>query len=353
MGAAIRVAELRGGVVESEHEVEGVVVDAAGRVLAATARPDLVTFFRSSAKPMQAVPLVERGHADQLGLTDRELAVMCASHNGEPSHVAAAREILARTGAQESDLECGFHFPEDAETADRLRASNASERSPIYNNCSGKHAGMIALAVAEGWPVRGYTDPGHPVQELLVRTVCEICDVDPARAPLGIDGCSASNPALSLLSMARGFATIAAARSDGATARERALARVRDAMVLHPDMVAGRNRFCTAFMTATRGRMMTKTGAEGVQCVSVTGRGLGISVKARDGGARRATAPALVGWMQELGLLDATEAAALAPYARPSISNHRGLVTGTLEAGGFPAWRPETETAAIGSGGVH
>ncbi len=346
---AIRVVELRGGIAESEHAVEGVVVDAGGRILAATERPDLVTFFRSSAKPLQLVPLVERGHADRLGLTARHLALMCASHNGEPMHVEGAREILAAAGRNELDLECGFHFPEDPETAERLHAAPREERSAIYNNCSGKHAGMVALAVLEGWPVEGYTLPAHPVQRLLVRTVCEIADVDPNRTPLGVDGCSAMNPAMTLIAMARAFARIAVARPDGGTGRERALARIRDAMTAHPEMVAGRNRFCTAFMTRTGGRMMTKTGAEGLQCVSLPVRGLGICVKARDGGARRATGPALVGWMMALGLLEGAEGSGLAQYAAPKVMNHRGIVTGTLEADGFPTWRQEPAPLALGA----
>jgi L-asparaginase II len=278
---------------------------------------------------------------------------MCASHNGEPAHIEGAREILAAAGRTERDLECGFHFPEDPETARRLHAAPLEERSPIYNNCSGKHAGMVALAVREGWPVEGYTRADHPVQQLLVRTVCEIAGVDPERAPLGVDGCSAMNPAMTLIAMARSFARLATARADaanGASTREQAMARIRNAMSAHPDMVAGRKRFCTAFMNATRGRIMTKTGAEGVQCVSVPARGLGICVKARDGGARRATAPALVGWMASLGLLEPAEVAALSEYATPVVSNHRGLVTGSLVADEFPGWTREPARLALGAG---
>jgi L-asparaginase II len=339
----IRVAVLRGGTLESEHAVEGVVVDTRGAVLAATERPDRVTFFRSSAKPFQLLPLVERGHADALGLEERHLALMAASHNGEPRHVQGTLEILAAAGARVEDLECGFHYPEDGETADRLRRADPAERTAAYNNCSGKHAGMIALARSEGWPVAGYTRPDHPVQQLMRRTIAELCAADEAAMPYAVDGCSASNPALPLLAMARGFARLAAARADapgsGAEAtRTRALARIRAAMVAHPAMVAGQGRFCTDLMVATRGRLATKTGAEGLQLVAVPGRDLGIAVKAVDG-ARRAVAPALVGWLLALGLVDPAEAAALGAHARPAVTNHRQLVVGTIEAAGFPAWR--------------
>jgi len=334
----IRVQVLRGGTLESEHAVEGVVVDAAGRILAATERPDRVTFFRSSAKPFQALPLVERGHFDALGLGVRHLALMCASHNGEPAHVEGAREILASVGATTADLECGFHFPEDPTTADRLRRANLSERTALYHNCSGKHAGMIALAVREGWPVAGYTHADHPLQQLMRRTIAEVCGVDDVVTPYAVDGCSASNPALSLIAMARGFARFAAARADGATPRERALARIRGAMVAEPFMVAGTHRFCTDFMRATGGRMAAKTGAEGLQCVAVPGRDLGIVVKAVDG-ARRATAPALVGWLASLGLLAPAEVDALAEHASPPVLSYRDVVVGSFAAGSYPAWR--------------
>ena len=349
---AIRVSVLREGTLESEHAVEGVVVDARGAILAATGRPDRVTFFRSSAKPFQLVPLVERGHADRLGLTDRHLALMTASHNGEPFHVEGTLEILERAGARVEDLECGFHFPEDAATAERLHRADPSERTAVYHNCSGKHAGMVALARAEGWPVRGYVQADHPLQRLLHETIAELCGVDPATTPHATDGCSASNPALSLIAMARGYATMAAAKLDGATARERALARIRNAMTAHPDMVAGTGRFCTDFMRAVRGRMATKTGAEGLQLVALPGADLGIAVKAIDG-ARRAVPPALVGWLASLGLLDAAEAEALAAHAAPPIVNYRHLVVGAVAASGFPGWRdgirpPATEKALAG-----
>jgi L-asparaginase II len=341
---AIKTLVLRGGTLESEHVVEGVVVDAAGRVRAATERPDRVTFFRSSAKPFQLLPLVERGHADRLGLTPRHLALMAASHNGEPAHVEGTLDILARAGAQVSDLECGFHFPEDAETAERLRRGDPAARTAAYHNCSGKHAGMIALARAEGWPVAGYTRPDHPVQVLMRRTIAEECGVDETTTPYAVDGCSASNPALPLLAMARGYARLAAARAGGGGPRGAALARIRDAMAAHPDMVAGRGRFCTDFMNAVGGRMTTKTGAEGLQCVAVPALGLGIAVRALDG-ARRAVPPALVGWLRALELIDAREEAALAAHAAPNVTNAREVVVGTLSAAGFPAWREDPGTA--------
>ncbi len=342
---AIEVTVMRGESAESVHAVEGVVVDSQGRVLAATAHPDFRTFIRSSAKPFQMLPLVERGHADELGLDDRLLALMAASHNGEPMHVAGAREILNSCDRAESDLECGFHFPEDAANAERLRLAPPGERTAIYNNCSGKHAGMVAFAVKEGWPVAGYSRPEHPVQRAALSAIAEVCGVDEGRMALGTDGCSAPNPVMTLLDMARGYARFAVARADGATPRERALARIRSAMIEHADMVAGTGRFCTALMRVTRGRMVTKTGAEGLQCVGLPERGLGIVIRVKDG-ARRAVAPALVGWLRTLELIDGSEAEALGSFARPVLTNHRNLVVGTLAAAEFPAWRAAREPIA-------
>ena len=344
---AIEVTELRGGAHESVHAVEGVVMDAQGHVLAATGRPDFPTFFRSSAKPFQMLPFVERGHFDALGLPERMLALIAASHNGEPRHVEGSRAILAACGRSENDLECGFHYPEDPETAEALHRG-ALEHSPIYNNCSGKHSGMIAFAVAEGWPVEGYTRPEHSVQQAALGAIADMCGVDAARMPIGIDGCSAPNPAMTLLDFARGFARLAAARADASSPRERTLARIRNAMAGHPDMVAGQRRFCTGLMRATDGRLVTKAGAEGLQCVAVPAKGLGVVVKARDG-ARRAVGPALVGWLRALDLISASEEEAMAPFARPLVTNHRSLVVGSLVAAEFPAWKSAPEPSPAGA----
>lgn len=340
----IEVTVVRGDTPECVHGVEGVVVDARGRILAATGRPDFHTFFRSSAKPFQMLPLVERGHADALGLSDAQLALVAASHNGEPRHVAGAREILKASGRNEHDLECGFHFPEDPDTAERLHKAPVEERTAIYNNCSGKHGGMVGFAVQEGWPVEGYVRPDHGVQKAALKAIADVCGVDATRMPIATDGCSAPNPAMTLIDMARGFARFAAARRDATDARERALARIREAMAAHPEMVAGERRLCTALMRATSSRLVTKAGAEGLQCVAIPSKGLGIVVKARDG-ARRAVAPALVGWLRALDLITPAEEEALAPFARPVNVNHRNLVVGTLTAREFPAWRTAPEPA--------
>jgi L-asparaginase II len=291
-------------------------------------RGDFVTYFRSGCKPFQALPLVESGHADSFGLGASELAVMCASHNGADEHVAAVRQILTRSEVDESELRCGFHFPEDPRNDARLR-SGELPHSPIYHNCSGKHAGMLALAKAHGWPRGDYVDFDHPVQVACVRAVAEVCGVDPRNVPLGIDGCSAANPALPLSAMARGFALLAQARADGKDGRERALARLRGAMVEHPSLVAGEGRFCTDLIRATHGEIVTKTGAEGLQCLAVPARGAGVAIKVSDG-ARRAVGPAVLAFLAEQGWLTPEAEQSLERWARPRIKNYRGLEVGEI-----------------------
>jgi L-asparaginase II len=321
------------GTDESVHEAVAVVwrPEGPGERAGEALEGDSVTFFRSACKPFQALPLVERGHADKFGFGPKELAVMSASHSGAAEHVTVVRGMLDRIGLTERHLLCGFHYPEDPEHDAALR-KGALAPSPIYNNCSGKHAGMLALAVAEGWPVEDYVSFDHPVQRACVSAVAEVCGVDERAMPLGVDGCSAANPAVPLSAMARGFSRFARARGTGAAdVRERALARIREAMITEPRLVAGEGRFCTEVLTAGAGLVITKTGAEGVQCLGFPRSGEGVAVKVLDG-SRRAVGPAVLAFLHEGGLLPDSALAALERWAHPSIKNHRGLVVGELVA---------------------
>jgi L-asparaginase II len=314
---------------EAEHEV--LVVSWTPEGDGGPQGEDLVTFFRSACKPFQALPLVERGHADRFGFGARELAVMSASHNGAAEHVSVVRGMLDAIGLTERHLLCGFHYPEDPDHDAALR-KGALTPSPIYNNCSGKHAGMLALAVAEGWPVEDYVSFDHPVQQAGLAAVAEVCGVDRHSMPLGVDGCSAANPAMPLSAMARGFSNFARARdTGGADARERALARIRGAMIAEPVLVAGVGRFCTDVLTAGAGTVVTKTGAEGLQCLGFPGTGEGVAVKVKDG-SRRAVGPAVLAYLRDGHRLSPAALTQLERWAHPSIQNHRGLVVGELRA---------------------
>ena len=319
----------RGAIAESRHRLQAAVVDAAGRRVLETEAPDLVTTFRSSAKPFQLVPLVERGHADRFRFEEADLAVMAASHTGSAEHVARVRGILARLSLPESALACGYHEPLDPASLDLVRR-NPGQRSPVYNNCSGKHAGMLCLALSEGWPTQGYERAEHPVQQLMRRTVAEVCGLAPESLGVAVDGCSVQVFALPLEAMARGYAALASARPEGG-ARARALDRIRRAMMAYPRLTAGEGRPASELMEAAPGVVVAKGGAEGLECAGLPEHGLGIAVKAEDGAAR-AVGPAMGAVLRQLGALSDAARERLAPWVRPVVRNVAGLEVGAIEA---------------------
>jgi len=333
----IEVTVWRGSIPESRHRVEAVVADASGRITAGTHGCDVVTAFRSSAKPFQLLPFVERGLAERWNLGDEHLAIMAASHSGSRRHVAVVRDLLERFGLEEQQLACGTHDPLDPEALAEVRR-DPSSATPLHNNCSGKHAGMLALCKAEGWPLAGYELADHPLQQLLLRTVGEVCGVDPATIVTGVDGCSVVVFGLPLAAMAVGFARLAAARPD-AGPRERALARIRDAMAAQPYLVGGHQRFDTELMEAAGGTLVAKIGAEGLECIAVRDARVGVAVKSEDGSARGA-APVALAVLEHLGLAGPEVLAAMATARRPVVRNVRGLDVGRVEAtvrSGVPA----------------
>jgi L-asparaginase II len=329
MRLQIDVLVWRGAIPEARHRLQAAVADVTGRLQAGTEQADLLTTFRSAAKPFQLLPLVERGHADRWRWSDEQLAVMSASHTGSRAHVELVSGILDRLGLTDRHLACGFHEPVDPGSLAHLRG-HPEERSALYNNCSGKHAGMLCLALSEGWPVEGYQRADHPVQQLMRRTVAELCGVGPELLAVAVDGCSASVFGLPLTGMARAFARLAAAASDG-DPRERALCRIRGAMCAFPRVVGGEGRFSSVLMEATRGRLVAKGGAEGLECVGLPARRLGVALKCEDGQAR-GIAPATLALLEQLDELRDDELERLAASRRPVITNHAGLEVGTLEA---------------------
>lgn len=329
MRLQIDVLVWRGAIPESRHRVQAAVCDPDGRLATGTEHADLVTTFRSAAKPFQLLPLVERGHAERWGWSDDQLAIMAASHTGSRAHLDLVSGILARLGLTDRHLACGFHEPADPASLAHVRA-HPEDRSPLYNNCSGKHAGMLCLAQSEGWPVEGYERLDHPLQQLVRRTVAELCGVSPESLAVAVDGCSVPVFALPLTGMARGYARLAAADAGG-DARSRALSRIRGAMCAFPWAVAGQGRLSTLLMEATGGRLVAKGGAEGLECVGVPGRRLGMALKCEDGQAR-GIAPATLALLEQLGEMSEGELTRLAASRRPVITNHAGLEVGALEA---------------------
>jgi L-asparaginase II len=334
MRVQIEVVVWRGGIAESRHHVHAVAADSHGRVELESG--DLVTTYRSAAKPFQVLPLVERGHADRWQVVDEELALMCASHTGSPRHIECVRGILARLGLPESALVCGYHDPIDPESLAQLRA-HPELRSPVYNNCSGKHSGMLALALAEGWPREGYERLDHPVQKAVRAAVAELGGVAPGAVEHAVDGCSVPVWALPLAAMARAYARLATAREQGET-RDRALARIRSAMMSHPRATGGAERFATQLMESMPGRVVAKGGAEGLECLGLPEGGLGLAVKVEDG-ATRAVGPAVIEVLDHLGVLTEEERTRLAALRRPALRNVAGLEVGRIEAT-VRAWSP-------------
>jgi len=319
----------RGERLESLHHGHAVVCDASGAVMESWGNPAALIYPRSSCKMIQALPLLESGAG--AGLSARQLALACASHQGGHRHVEGVSRWLADLGLAEADLRCGAQEPADRDERNRLiRAGDSA--CQLHNNCSGKHAGFLMLnRHLKGGPE--YVEPDHPVQ-LAVRQAFE--EVTGEDSPgYGIDGCSAPNFACTLTGLARAMAAFASA-GDGGNTRQQAMVRLREAMMAHPEMVAGEGRACTDLMRAMAGGAAIKTGADAVFVAILPRQKLGIALKIADGGTRAAEA-AIVALLARAGALDPAHPAARKRLGGP-LTNWRGKVTGELRrAAGFAA----------------
>ena len=318
----MRVEQLRGGVVEAWHELHVAVVDSTGALVAGTGDSELVTFWRSAAKPFQALPLVGDGAAERFGLTSEELALVCASHSSEPGQVARVRGLLAKIGCSERDLLCGPHPPLSDRVAQDYQTRGV-RLTAVYSNCSGKHAGMLALARYHGWPTEFYTRLEHPVQQRCLAEVSRWADVPVAEMKTAVDGCGVVCYGLPLKSMAMAYARLG---PDAGVSQP--ASRVVEAMLRHPDLIAGEGRPCTDLMRAHPGRVIAKVGAEGVYCAVLTQEKLGVALKVTDGHAI-AAALAMAAVLEALGLRP--RPASL--IARPNV-NTRGETVGELRVKG-------------------
>ena len=303
---------IRSGLEESLHAGDVVAVAADGRMLASAGDPERLLFARSSMKPLQAAVSLSLAPFE---FSDREVAVMCGSHNAEPVHVEAVRSLLRRADVPESALRCPSRRPWDEAT---LVAS--SDPLPVNSDCSGKHAGMLAASLAQGWPPDTYLDPGHPYQGEVLRAVLLATGL--RSVGVGVDGCGAPVHGLPLVAMATLYAGLARPGRLGDLAPH--AARAIAAMRAEPYMVAGRNRVDTAVMVETSD-VVVKSGAEGLVCAAVLGSGIGVAVKAGDG-ASRATGPALIRALRLLDVLNDDQVERLAPFARPDVLGGGGPV---------------------------
>ena len=323
----LSIAVRRGNAVESVHRVSVAVVDPAGRRVATNGDPRFPVFMRSAAKPFQAMPIVADGAADRFAMSPEELALACASHNSERRHVAIARGLLERLDCTEADLACGPHRALALELGvllpDERPPDDLAPPGHLASNCSGKHAGMLALARAHGWPVAGYHRPDHPVQQRCRAEVARWTGLPPAAIAEAVDGCGVVTFQVPLDAMAGAFARFGVADDEPAT-------RLRGAMLAHPDLVAGRYRLCTAVMRAYPGEVVAKVGADGVYGAALPRRGLGLAIKVEDGDAH-ANMAALVAVLRQLGF---EARPSLDRFARFPVYNTRNEIVGALDAAG-------------------
>jgi len=333
------VAVRRGPRVESLHQVAACAATAGGEIVLKAGTVETPVFLRSSAKPFIAAASVREGVLERFGFGERELAVMCASHNGEPGHVELVASMLDRIGARESDLACGAH-PPSYEPAAAALAARGEAPSQLHNNCSGKHAGILALAKLLGAPFAGYTDPAHPAQRLILALCERVSDDTFEGDKLAVDGCGIPVYATTLRKAAISFARFATLQGlDDADAT--ALARVASAMTAEPWYVGGTGRFDTDLMRAARGRIVSKAGAEGFHCDALLDAGLGLALKVVDG-TRRATPPATIAVLDALHALEPGVHEALRQHAVVPVKNVAGRVVGEVAAldGWIPAGAP-------------
>jgi len=320
---------IRGSRLEAVYRGAMAIVNARGHLIASNGDTNLTTFLRSSAKPFQLLPLVESGGADHLGFSDRELAVMAASHNGEEFHVQAVVGILARLGLDESALQCGAHPPLHPPSA-RVLENAQQQPSALHNNCSGKHSGMLAQCVDRQLPIADYVSPQHPVQVAIKQTLAELASVSPDSIDVGVDGCSVPTFALPLSAAALAFARLADP-SELSDPRRSALQRIASAMMAHPEMVAGTKRLDTEVMYIGKGRIVVKGGAEGYYGIGIlSSPGLGVAIKMEDGDGGRGRNAVVIEVLRQLDALNGEGLASLAHYAAGPMKNHRGLIVGEV-----------------------
>ncbi len=321
----VLVEVVRGDVVESRHRGAYAVVDKTGALIASAGDIATPVYPRSAMKALQALPLVESGAAQHFNLSDAEIALACSSHNGEQGHVDGARSMLEKAGGNEGELACGPQWPCD----DYQLLLSGGQPSDIHNNCSGKHAGMLAYAHHMGFDSENYWKIDHRVQQAVAKTISEVCDYDLSKTDWGIDGCSLPNWTMPLENLALGFSRFASGKTLS-PARKAAAEKIITAVCAHPFMVAGTKRFCTKVMQAVP-RAFIKTGAEGVFCACIPHAGIGIAIKCDDG-ERRASEPAIAAILASLDVWSDTERQTLSAFSQTTITNRRGIKTGQIRA---------------------
>lgn len=332
MESEILVKVIRGETVESIHRGHFIVIDGDGNTIASAGDPSTVTFFRSSAKPFQAIPFITSGAADAFDFTEDEIAMSVASHSGEAMHVERSARMLKKIGLEESDLKCGVHMPFYAKEAERMLRYDKTP-TQLHNNCSGKHAAMLAFTRHIGENIKTYESPDNRVQKRILRCVADFTETREEQIALGADGCAAPTFALSVAAMARSFINLVSpAKFPEQT--QHAAARIVSAMMKFPELVGGSERLDTMLMQAAPGKIISKVGADGVWLCGVLPNenwptGLGIALKVEDGDDHRARPVVTVEILRQLFILSKADLADLSPLP---IKNRRGDIVGRVEA---------------------
>lgn len=327
---------VRGETVESIHRGHLIVVGGGGDTIAQIGNPETITFLRSSAKPFQVIPFLTSGAADEFGFTEREIALACGSHSGENFHLETVEKMLAKINCDETDLRCGAHAPFNNAVAEAL-IKNDKKPTRIHNNCSGKHASMIAVARQIKADVETYERLENPVQQEILETVALFSDVPRDEIKIGIDGCAVPNYAIPVSAMAKSFARLVSPPASFNQAMKEACRRIVSAMTTYPEMIGGTDRLDTIIMRAMAGKIVSKIGAEGVYTAGVLPNqkwktGLGIAFKIEDGEDKRARAVVAIELFRRLGILDEKAARALEELSPMAIKNRRDDWVGETRA---------------------
>jgi L-asparaginase II len=332
------LVEVRRGVItESRHRGHVVALEPDGKIVAFLGAPETVTFLRSSAKPLQALPLLVSGAADRFGFTDREVALACASHNGEPIHTELATSMLKKIGLGPEALKCGVHEPYSVEVAHQLRERGEAP-NVLHNNCSGKHIGMLALALHLGAPTETYNKPDHPVQLAIGKTVAQFSGVAVEDMAVATDGCAVPVFGVTVKGMALAYARLVSPPASFDKATRDACARIVRVMSAYPELIGGTSdRLDTEIMRAAPGSLISKVGAEGVYTAGINPceewpRGLGLALKIEDGDDRRARPTVVIEALRQLGVLRDESLEAVARYAFFPVLNRPGDVVGEVRA---------------------
>jgi L-asparaginase II len=337
----------RGSITESRHRGHIVVVDSDGTIVNYAGTPEYVTFLRSSGKPFQALPLLTSGAADRFGFTDQEVALACASHNGEPIHTELAASMLQKIGLGPEALKCGIHEPFSVEVAAKLRLHGKSP-GVLHNNCSGKHAGMLALAKHLGASTEDYHRAENPVQIAIADAISQFSHVQVTDMAVGIDGCAVPVFGITVRAMALAYARLVAPPLTFDKATRDACERIVRVMTRYPELIGGTSdRLDTELMRAAPGRFISKVGAEGVYTAGITPcehwpTGLGLALKIEDGDDKRARPTVVIETLRQLGVLRDESLEAVARYAFFPVLNHTGEVVGEIRAS-FELRKPSAE----------